>query len=281
MVTYRSILRMGEHTLPKQCLKQLAGSNILIDNILKKLGSGKPTPESNSRKIKLCKALNTVKPTMKMRWKQQVKKVEKREYDLWIAEMLTKLQKDVTVRINMTPEKHLISLGSGTAYLMSLNTLKTGQISLSHIDSFLLAKLKVRIRRLKAGLIPFMRVLRYMYEPKWYKMSVENKKKALACPCGTGIQDVKHTVSQCHLTCHLHLLLKTAVEARLQKMLAANRITHEHCATLTSIPEQDVLQTALHLRAPTSPTQLLITEAYARAAADYLENVATVLAEEK
>jgi len=103
---------MGDHTLPKQCLNKLTASNILVDNILKRLGGGKSTKEENIRKIKACKALNTTKPAMKTRWKQQVKKVQRREYSSWIEEMTMKLQKDVKSRDAMTPDKRLLALGS-------------------------------------------------------------------------------------------------------------------------------------------------------------------------
>jgi len=280
MVTYRSILRMGDHTLPKQCLNKLTASNILVDNILKRLGGGKATQEENVRKIKACKALNTTKPAMKTRWKQQVKKVQRREYILWIEEMTLKLQKDVRSRDAMTPEKRLMALGSGTAYLMALNKRIQSLPSVSHIDSLVPAKLKVKIRCLKAGLIPHMRVLKYMYNMKWHKMDMPEKKKAVDCSCGGGIQDVRHMALECHLTCHLHLRLKTAVETRLFALLTARKIELEDYTTLMELSEHEVLLTALHLPAPMTPAQRLITETYAGAVTEYLECMVVILAGE-
>ncbi len=280
MVTYRSIMRMGDHTLPKQCLKKLTASNILVDNILKRLGGGKSTQDENNKKIKACRALNTTKPTMKARWKQQVKQSQRREYGLWIQEMTLKLRKDIEQRDAMAPEKRLISLGSGTAYL-TMTEGSPALPSISHIDSFLPAKLKVGIRCLKAGLVPYMRILKFMYNMKWYKMGLAEKRSAVECPCGGGVQDIKHMINECQLTCHLHLQLKTTIERRLLALLAAKKITHEHCAALTDLPDQHVLHTALHLSAPKDQTQRLVAEAYARAVTGYLGKLTEILAVEK
>ena len=62
MVTYRSILRMDEKTLPKQVLQKQGLNNILVKNMMKRLGGAKPTTSMITTRMKLVTMKNSVKP---------------------------------------------------------------------------------------------------------------------------------------------------------------------------------------------------------------------------
>ena len=175
--------------------KWLSENTTLIKNITKKLGGGKLTQEERNKKLSLCKILNSGKDHAKTQWKFKIRKFQNREYKLWIQELHNDLCKDTSKRSAQTLEKHVINLGIGTSYLMSLRT--GTHITITHVNSRLQADLKTSLRQLKSGLLPHILIMTHMYENKWYKMSFEDKLSAVMCPCGLGVQDIFHIMNDC------------------------------------------------------------------------------------
>ena len=119
-VTFRSVMRMGKDSLPKQLMTQLGLKNILVDNMVKKLGGGKVKEQHKRLAVDKCLTLNSVKPANRLKWKKRVQKEMAAEYKSWVATLYTQLQKDISKRKGYEMTRHVQGLGLGSAYLMGM-----------------------------------------------------------------------------------------------------------------------------------------------------------------
>ena len=194
-------MRMHDSTLPKQMAVKQGENTTLFKNIMKKLGGGKLTPAKRLYKLNLCKTLNSGLAHAKSQWKLRIQKFQRKEYNTWIHDLHLNLCKDVNKRQSQSIQKHVLNLGIGTAYPMSLNM--GSHLTITHVNRKLQAILKLAIRKLKAGMINHLLIMKHMYDGKWHKTDFEAKPDVIMCPCSTGIQDVHHIIIDCECTSHL------------------------------------------------------------------------------
>ncbi len=126
MTTYRFILRMGDHTLPRKAMIKRGDGNVLVKNLLKRLGGRKSTADEDANRLQMCTSLNSVKQSRRLRWKHKLHKSHRRQYGTQIDNMQTKLIHTTSKRINHNLDqpadlrRHINAFDTGTAYLMSL-----------------------------------------------------------------------------------------------------------------------------------------------------------------
>ena len=59
-----------------------------------------------------------------------------------------------------------------------------------------------------------MKVLAYMNTARWNAMGTANREEAVQCPCGGGMQQVEHVMSECeYMMPHLDEMIQTVDEA--------------------------------------------------------------------
>jgi hypothetical protein len=209
MTTYRSIKQMGDHTLPKTALIKRGNKNVLVDNLLTKLRGGKTTPQQDTNKLDACISLNSVKKSWRLRWKHRMRKTQKSDYEGWMNNMQSNLHKTTARRMSrdlddpVDLKRHINAFEIGTSYIMHLKNTLAATKSITHLDSMLPSRLKVPLRQIKSGQIPFTRVMKHMYDLKWSKQALTEKHKSITCPCGQGIQDTQHALTGCGITEHL------------------------------------------------------------------------------
>jgi hypothetical protein len=275
MVTYRSILRMGDHTLPKEALNKRLDKNILVGHFTRRMGEGNVTARDREKRLQFCKALNTDNLYVRHRWKAKLKEQQKTEYNNWIGALQIELRTDVANRANLNLARHVAGFGLGTAYLLSIKPGSVTQKSLTHMDSKLPAHLKRPIRRLKAGLLAHTSVMANMHSRGWHSKTFDQKLDEVLCECGQDVQDAQHTMFGCDRTNHLLVDCMARVDTGLKSMvrnkaLGAARYTH-----LTSKSTRERMCDILH--APysdsSSALDLRIMSQYGLAAANYLDQL--------
>jgi hypothetical protein len=245
MITYRSINRMGNHTLPKKQLLKRGNNNILVKNILKQLGGGVTTAEKDERKLKSTLSLNTSKLSSRIRWKQKLKGSQKLEYVNWLTKLQATLATDTNKRLKQNLTNHVKNLGVSTAYFMGLKHTHASVKSISHIDSPMQADMKIKIRCIKSGQIAHTLVLEKMLDQKWGKQTFEQQLESILCPCQQGIQDIKHTVLDCDITKHLVDDWVHSIKETMSQIAVIKRITDQQ-PRIDSMTAEQCIAEMLH-----------------------------------
>jgi hypothetical protein len=174
--------------------------NVLYKNMMKKLGSKKGGGLSDKEctvRMTLCMRKNTNTDTAKQEWKTKVRRMLAVEYSNWINTLQAEAVSDMLRRMKLNIGKYVAEKGSGTAYLMNMRSRPAAIRSITHTNSTLQRGLKVPMRRLKAGLICRMQILKHMMNNSWGSYSFDERLDHIMCPCGLGLQDVKHLVEEC------------------------------------------------------------------------------------
>jgi hypothetical protein len=268
MVTHRSIMRMHDSTLPKQMAVKQGENTTLFKNIMKKLGGGKLTPAERLYKLNLCKTLNSGLAHAKSQWKLRIQKFQRKEYNTWIHDLHLNLCKDVNKRQSQSIQKHVLNLGIGTAYLMSLNM--GSHLTITHVNSKLQASLKLAIRKLKAGMINHLLIMKHMYDGKWHKTDFEAKLDAIMCPCSTGIQDVHHIIIDCECTSHLlnNWLLQS--EEAMVRLISNKKLPESHLHDFMQLSDIQKISFMIHRPYASKGSETLAHE-YGLTAQSYLK----------
>ena len=169
--------------------------------------------------------------------------------------MQTELKADVDKRRNLPIVKHVQRLGLGTAFLMSLKpTIQTSPM-MTHIHTQVSTPAKVAIRKLRAGLIPHMRVLMCMRDLKFNQMTHEERLDEVICHCQpamelgeeSGVQDVNHLMYYCNAA---KPYLGKLAESILQ---AAMALSHSYGQKVGLMTDQQRVLEVLHSTGPRIP----------------------------
>ena len=257
MITYRSINRMSDSTLPKQQLAKRGNNNILVKNFMKKLGGGICPAVQKKARIKGVLSMNT--PSKKYRWKQQLKARQRAEYNNWLNSLQSKLHSDVQTRLGHNLGDHVKGLGTGTAYFQSLKPNNGCTKSITHLTSSVPAASKVTLRRVKAGQISHTLVLEHMMSQNWYKKSFDQQLQSIMCPCNQAVQDIQHTVGTCEFTSHLNhtwveCIRGLLIQIKRVKGLCVADISYN---MLENMQGHDCIGTMLHMRQSTGNSREL------------------------
>ena len=200
MVTYRSIMRMQPLTIPRSMMMRRGGKSVLYINIMRKLGGGELSTGETKQRLAMCTGKNKGTVPERKSWGTGIKRIMAVEYTCWLNRLQEEAIKDTKKRLDMNLSKYFLRKGAGTAYLMSLKQRAGAIRSVTHTNSTLARNLKVPMRRLKAGLICRMRILRHMFNKHWSRYTFGERADRILCPCGGGVQDVRHLITECEGT---------------------------------------------------------------------------------
>ena len=199
------------------------------------------TMSERTRRMAMCVSRNTNTDTAKLAWKVKVKRMQAVEYTNWV----NLLQADAVVDTNRRNKLNLIKYvggkGSGTAYLMNSSDRPASIRSITHTNSTLVRALKIPMRRLKAGLIGGMLILKHMFDHNWGRHSFEDRIDRIMCPCGLGLQDVKHLIDECSTVRH------TVTTAGDRLVAAALRVSDSCGQRMLSMTVKQRIVTVLHM----------------------------------
>ena len=167
---------------------------------MRKLGGGELSKGEARQRLAMCTGKNKGTVTGRKSWGAGMKERMAVEYTCWLNKLQEEAINDRERRLNMNLTKYFLRKGAGTAYLMSLKQRAGAIRSVTHTNSTLARNLKVPMRRLKAGLICRMRILRHMFNKHWSRYTFGEQADRILCPCGGGVQDVRHLIMECEGT---------------------------------------------------------------------------------
>lgn len=240
MVTYRSIMRMQDNTLPRKLMKQLGTNSILAVNIMKRLGGGRVSHSDKQLQLRQCNILNSNRPAIKLKWKKQIKLKMAAQYQKWLRDLHNELRQDVIKRADISLTKHVQGLGMGVAYLMSMRPLPLKSHLATHTDVNIATSAKLPIRRLRSGLIPHLLIMKYMRDMRWHRMTHEERLDEILCPCSEGVQDVRHVFEGCTLLKHQLTTLAESI------LTAAEKLSPKYAARIAAMTAQERVTEVLH-----------------------------------
>jgi len=163
------------------------------------------------------------------------------EYTNWVNLLQAEAVVDTNRRNKLNLTKYVGEKGSGTAYLMNSSDRPASIRSITHTNSTLVRALKIPMRRLKAGLIGGMLILKHMFDHNWGRHSFEDRIDRIMCPCGLGLQDVKHLIDECSTVRH------TVTTAGDRLVAAALRVSDSCGQRMLSMTVKQRIVTVLHM----------------------------------
>ena len=127
---------------------------------------------------------------------------------------------------------------SSTAF-MTISGAKRGlERTISHTSTRVGTSAKVAARKVRGRRVRGMKVLAHMDTARWGNMSTADREGATQCPCGCGMQNVEHAMSECgYMVGHLGGMVGTVddalcsePEAAQNKWMAARNMGEEVAA---------------------------------------------------
>ena len=102
---------------------------------------------------------------------------------------------------------------------------------------------KTALRRLRAGLVPHLKIMQYMNQAAWHRMSHDDRLEATMCTCEAsqpGIQDMSHIFWDCAHTSDLIDQLAAAI------LDAAQGLSNIYGAKMLGLSTHERILAALH-----------------------------------
>ena len=209
--------------------------------IMRKLGGGELTGKESAQRLALSLWRNVNTEAAKLGWKTRVKRVIAVEYTNWLNNLQQQAAVETRERLKLNLNRYFMRKGAGTAYLMSMKERSGAIRSITHTNSTLARKLKVPMRRLKAGLICNLLILEHMFNQKWGRYTFGERADRIMCPCGMGVQDVRHLITEC-----------TAVSGIIERtgeklVIVAKRVSDACAESLERMSTSRRVVTVLHM----------------------------------
>ena len=210
---HRSIYRMEATALPKECLQAKGMVNILTKTYSPKVLGSK---RKGNYKARITETLGgTLTPWGNREWKLKEKGHRAEDAKHRRKKLQTDLRETVTQRQTVELERYYLGLGSGTAYIQSLQP--TDRSSTGTLQAKGQCDRK-KIRALKAGQMAHLKTNAYVKDGAWKHLSHNQRKSAIECGCGAGgVQDMEHVMTRCLFTRGYVDRALTAVEAVREK----------------------------------------------------------------
>ena len=211
---------MGPDTAPVRRLQKVGHSNVLVDCFMRVLSGRIPEDTAGNRgggrQLAVSKALqwNTGRETQTTKWKEKESKRMGCENLQWrrklISDTITKAREclfmDWTDRVKKFGT-------SSTVFMTTSESRRSLERTMSYTSTRVSTSAKVAARKVSGGRVRGMKVLAHMNTARWNSMSTADREEATQCPCGCGIQNVEHVMSECEYMIDYQWII-TAVGAR-------------------------------------------------------------------